>query len=124
VKKMLAQRGSHFWKPRGARLLHALVCARCAGMTTRVKKMLAQRGSHFWKPRGARLLHALVCARCAGLTTRVKNRSDEPIFHSQGLQSKGLRWKRRKPCKIASEKPLSRISPLGLSAKRFDMEEL
>ena len=36
VKKMLAQGGSHLWKPRGARLLHALVCARCAGMTTRV----------------------------------------------------------------------------------------
>ena len=33
---MLAQRGSHFWKPRGARLLQALVRARCAGMVTRV----------------------------------------------------------------------------------------
>ena len=36
MKKKLAQRGSHFWKPRGARLHHALVCARFAGMTTRV----------------------------------------------------------------------------------------
>ncbi len=38
MKKMLAQRGSHFWKPRKARLLHALACARCAGMEARVKK--------------------------------------------------------------------------------------
>jgi len=77
---MLAQRGSHLWKPRGARLLHALVRARCAGMTTRVKKMLAQRGSHLWKPRRARLLHALVRARCAGMTTRVKIALDKSAY--------------------------------------------
>ena len=47
----------------------------------------------------------------------MKNHSDELIFHSQGLRRNAANLG------IASEKSPSRISPRGLSAKRFDMEE-
>ena len=79
--------------------------------------MLAKRSSHLWKPRRARLLQALVCARCAGMTTRVKNRSDEPIFHSQGLS--------RSASNLAGSHRRIRLREILLAclrAKRFDME--
>ena len=60
--------------------------------------------------------HQIACLFFYG-DFRVKNHSDELIFHSQGLRRNAANFG------IASVKSPSRISPRGLSAKRFDMEE-